>query len=154
MGFSRKESACNTRGTRDVGSISGSGRSPGVENGHQLQYSCLGNSMDRGIWWAASMELQRVRHDWAHTLTRYSNFLVVVIFFLYLFIYFFISWRLITSQYCSGFCHTLTWISHGYTCIPHPDPPSHLPLHRSLWVFPVHQVQALVSNLKKKKDTT
>ena len=45
-------------------------------------------------------------------------------------IYFFlISWRLITLQYCSGFCHTLTWISLGYTCIPHPDPPSHLPLH-------------------------
>ena len=47
----------------------------------------------------------------------------------YLFIYFFISWRLIHLQYCSGFCHTLTWISHGYACIPHPDPPSHLPLH-------------------------
>ena len=31
--------------------------------------------------------------------------------------------------YCSGFCHTLTWISHGFTCVPHPDPPSHLPLH-------------------------
>ena len=41
----------------------------------------------------------------------------------------FISWRLITLQYWSGFCHTLTWISHGFTCIPHPDPPSHLPLH-------------------------
>ena len=35
----------------------------------------------------------------------------------------FISWRLITLQYCSGFCHTLTWISHGFTCVPHPDPP-------------------------------
>ena len=42
---------------------------------------------------------------------------------------FFISWRLTTLQYCSVFCHTLTWISHGFTCIPHPDPPSHLPLH-------------------------
>ena len=33
-----------------------------------------------------------------------------------LFVFFpfiFISWRLITLQYCSGFCHTLTWISHG-----------------------------------------
>ena len=51
---------------------------------------------------------------------------------IHLFIYFsfiFISWRLITLQHCSGFCHTLTWISHGYTCIPHPDPCSHLPLH-------------------------
>ena len=41
----------------------------------------------------------------------------------------FISWRLVTLQYCSGFCHTLTLISHGVTCIPHPNPPSHLPLH-------------------------
>ena len=38
------------------------------------------------------------------------------------------SWRLITLQYCSGFCHTLTRIRHGFTCIPHPYPPSHLPL--------------------------
>ena len=43
--------------------------------------------------------------------------------------FFFFSWRLITLQYCSGFCHTFTWISHGLTCIPHPDPPSHLPLY-------------------------
>ena len=48
-------------------------------------------------------------------------------FFFFSFI--FISWRLITLQYCSGFCHTLTWISHGFTCIPRPDPPSHLPLY-------------------------
>ena len=47
----------------------------------------------------------------------------------FFFPFIFISWRLITLQYCSGFCHTLTWISHGYTCISHPDPPSHLPLH-------------------------
>ena len=41
----------------------------------------------------------------------------------------FISWRLITLKYCSGFCHTLTWISHGFTCVPHPEAPSHLPPH-------------------------
>ena len=45
------------------------------------------------------------------------------------FSFIFISWRLITLQYCSGFCHTLTWLSHGFTCVPHPDPPSHLPPH-------------------------
>ena len=49
------------------------------------------------------------------------------IFFFFSFI--FISWRLITLQYCGGFCHTVTWISHGFTCVPHPDPPSHLPPH-------------------------
>ena len=44
-----KESACNAR---DLGSILGSGRSLGEGNGDPLQYSCLGNSMDRGAWWA------------------------------------------------------------------------------------------------------
>ena len=39
------------------------------------------------------------------------------------------NWSLITIQYCSGFCHTLTWISHGFTCVPHPGPRSHLPPH-------------------------
>ena len=47
----------------------------------------------------------------------------------FFFSFIFISWRLTTLQYCIGFCHTLTWISHGFTCIPHPDPPSHLPLY-------------------------
>ena len=36
----------------DVGSVPGSGRSPGGANGNLLQYSCLGNPMDRGAWWA------------------------------------------------------------------------------------------------------
>ena len=39
------------------------------------------------------------------------------------------NWRLITLQYCGGFCHTLTWISHGCTCVPHPELPSRLPPH-------------------------
>ena len=34
----------------DPGLIPGSGRSPGEGNGNPLQYSCLENSMDRGIW--------------------------------------------------------------------------------------------------------
>ena len=37
---------------RDMGSISGLRRSPGVGNGNLLQYSCLENSMDRGAWQA------------------------------------------------------------------------------------------------------
>ena len=36
----------------DMGSIPVSGRSPGEGNGNRLQYSCLGNSMDRGAQWA------------------------------------------------------------------------------------------------------
>ena len=45
-----KEPACNGG---DSGAILGSGRSPGEGNGKLLQYSCLENSMDRRVWWAA-----------------------------------------------------------------------------------------------------
>ena len=44
-----KESACNAG---ELGSIPGSGRSPGEGNGKSLQYSCLESSTDRGTWWA------------------------------------------------------------------------------------------------------
>ena len=37
----------------DVGLIPGLGRSPGEKNGNPLQYSCLGNPMDREAWWAS-----------------------------------------------------------------------------------------------------
>jgi len=42
------------------------------------------------------------------------------VFHLKYFIYF--NWRLITLHYYSGFCQTLTWISHGCTCVSHPEP--------------------------------
>ena len=56
-------------------------------------------------------------------------FNIRIIWLHFFFPFIFISWRLINLQYYSGFCHTLTWISHGFTCIPHPNPPSHHPLH-------------------------
>ena len=46
--FNDKESTCQHRRHRNVGLILGSGRSPGGGNGNPLQYSCLGNPMDRG----------------------------------------------------------------------------------------------------------
>ena len=49
-GSDGKESAGNAG---DLGSIPGSGRSPGGGNGHPLQYSCLKNPMDRRAWRAA-----------------------------------------------------------------------------------------------------
>ena len=58
-----KEFACNAE---DPGLISGSGRSPGEENGNPLQYSCLQNPMDRGAWWAT---VHGVTKSW----TRLSN---------------------------------------------------------------------------------
>ena len=47
-----KNPPANTGNVRDLGSAPGSGRSPGGEHGNPLQYSCLGNPMDRGAWWA------------------------------------------------------------------------------------------------------
>ena len=60
--LSGKQSACNAR---DLGSIPGSGRSPGEENGNPFQYFSLENSMKRGIWWATAHGSQRVGHNWA-----------------------------------------------------------------------------------------
>ena len=44
-----RATACNVG---DPGSVPGSGKPPGEGNGNPLQYSCLGNPMDRGAWWA------------------------------------------------------------------------------------------------------
>ena len=51
--------------TGDVGSIPGSGRSLGG-NHNPLQYSCLGNPMDRGTWWAKDHRVSK-RLDLAGT---------------------------------------------------------------------------------------
>ena len=59
-----KASACNAGA---LGSIPGSGRSPGEGNGNPLQYSCLENPMDGGAWWATV-------HGVAKSLTRLSYF--------------------------------------------------------------------------------
>ena len=42
----------NAGDIRDAGSVTGSGKIPGGRHGNPLQYSCLDNLMDRGIWWA------------------------------------------------------------------------------------------------------
>ena len=45
----------------DLGSIPGSGRSPGEGNGNPLQYSCLENPMDGGAWWGYSPRVAKSR---------------------------------------------------------------------------------------------
>ena len=45
---------------RDVGSVPGSGKSPGEGNGNPLQYSCLENPMDREAWQATVHRLAKV----------------------------------------------------------------------------------------------
>ena len=89
-------------------------------------------------WAGSSSVQQRIRSSVLNMCLRCQLSAFLSFFFPFIFI----SWRLITLQYCGGFCHTLTWISHGFTCVPHPDAPSST---WSLWVFPVHQARALVS---------
>ena len=50
----------------DTGSVLGPGRSSGEGNDYPLQYSCLGNPMDRGAWWATV-------HDVTKSQTQLSN---------------------------------------------------------------------------------
>ena len=52
-GLPRWLSKESTSNIGDGGSIPGSGRCHGERNGIPLRYSCLGNPMDRGAWWAA-----------------------------------------------------------------------------------------------------
>ena len=53
MGFPGGSDSKESCSAGDPGSIPGSRRSPGEGNGNPLQYSCLGNPMDRGPWRAA-----------------------------------------------------------------------------------------------------
>ena len=64
-GASGKQPICQCRlDVRNVGLISGLGRSPGGEHGN---YSCLENLMDRGAWQAIQyIKSPRVRHDWSN----------------------------------------------------------------------------------------
>ena len=52
----------DARDVKDSGSIPGSGRSPGGGHGNSLQYSCLENPMDQGVW-------QAIVHGVAENLT-------------------------------------------------------------------------------------
>ena len=67
-GSAGKESACNAG---DPGLIPGSGRSLGEGNGNPLQYSCLGNPMDRGAW-------QATVHGSQKSQTQLSNLTAVI----------------------------------------------------------------------------
>ena len=56
-----KNPPASAGGTRDIGLIPKSGRSPADGNGNFIQYSCLGNLMGRGAWWLQSIGSQKNR---------------------------------------------------------------------------------------------
>ena len=58
-----------------TGSIPGLGRSPRGRNGNPLLYSCLGNPMDRGAWWATIhgvAKRQTQLSDWTHIVESFQ----------------------------------------------------------------------------------
>ena len=133
-GSDSEESTCNAG---DHGSVPGMGRSPGEGHSYPPQYSGLENSTDRGAWQVPVLGVTQVRHSWG-TFTQPENINYsrsgesdhfFLFFFNLFYFYFFIF-------ICTGFCHTLKWNSHGFTCVPHPDPPPHLPLHPLPLGFP------------------
>ena len=68
-----KDLPANAGEAGDLGSIPGWGRSPGGGNGNPLQYSCLGNPMDRGARWATVHKVTKSwtwLSNWAHTHTH------------------------------------------------------------------------------------
>ena len=56
-----KNPPANVRDARDLASIPGLERPPRGGNGNLLQYSCLGNAMGRGAWWA---KVHGVKKNW------------------------------------------------------------------------------------------
>ena len=83
-----KNPPANAGGIRDMGSIPGSGRSPGGGHDNPLQYSCLENPMDRGVWsatlhgvaksWTRLKILNMHTHTHTHTYTHIHTQKVVI----------------------------------------------------------------------------
>ena len=67
-----KSLPANVWDIRDTGSVPGLGRSPGVENGNPLPYSCLESPMDRGVWWAAVHRVTKSR-TWLKRLSMHTH---------------------------------------------------------------------------------
>ena len=82
---------------------------------HFIFFGCTAHSM---------RDLSILTRDQTYTPCSRSaeSFFVLFCFYLFIFLSFFFF-------ICSEFCHTLKWKGLGFTCLPHPDPPSHLPPH-------------------------
>ena len=94
---------------RDMGSIPGSGRSFGEGNGNPFQYSCLGNPIDRVVWWDT---VRRV----AKTVIKHQQFLIYNVelvsgvqqsdSIIHIYTYSFSLWFLQDTE-CSSLCYTI-----------------------------------------------
>ena len=106
--LSGKEATCQFRRHQKQGSIYDSGRSSRVGNSNPLQYSCLKNSMHRGVWWATVHGIvkgQTWLNDWAHT-PQHSPLVTIVCY---------LAWFYCIDLKIQSKCKRIKNIStHGY----------------------------------------
>ena len=121
-GSDGKESTCNVG---DLGVIPRSGRSPGEGNGNPLQYSCLENPMDRGVWRATvhgvtKNQTRPSTYAWMHCIAILNSMHSVPLFsdlsLAYLIHYHFFK------QYTLNICTSIRNLSSKYQ--PHLPQPS------------------------------
>ena len=72
-----KNPPANVRDARDMGLIPGSQRSPGEDNGNPLLCCCLGNPMDRGVWWVRVHGIAKSWTGLSNETTATRNYQVV-----------------------------------------------------------------------------
>ena len=112
----------------------------GEGNVNPLQCSCLENPRDGGTWWAAvcGVTQSRTRLKWLSSSSSSIWLWYCLSLLLWMDIWIVLNsghlqikqwWTFFFFFICSEFCHTLKWNSHGFTCVPHPDPSTNLPLH-------------------------
>ena len=95
-----KESTCNAGDPRDASSVPGSGRSPGGGHCNPLQYSCLENPMDRGVWWATDHSVAKSQ-TWLKWLRTHSKICGVI------------SWYTSNTHACLSSLKGEDWLSNG-----------------------------------------
>ena len=127
-----KNPPANEGDTKDAGSISGLGKSPGGGNGNLLQYSCLENPMDKGAWQATVHGVVKSwtrLSNWANTtlilyicgyicFSSLTKFLISIPFF-----FFFWITKLIWNNYCGflGSNSDLIWTLHSFPVLSFPE---------------------------------
>ena len=85
----------------------GQGRSPGEGNGNPLQYSCLGNPVDRGAWWATVAKNQTQLTNWARARAHTHTHTVHTDYSFNTHLY----WFLLSAKHCPG-CQDSKWMRH------------------------------------------
>ena len=120
-----KESAWNAG---DLGSIPRFGRSPGEENGYPHQYSCLKNSMDRGVWRAS---VHGVAKSW--TWLRHEHFHFSCIQYINSTITLWVKIPLLSPlKYTMDAMDSVQFISFTQLCLTLWDPMNCFPVHHQL----------------------